>query len=212
MFADLLEEVLVAPAADLDARVRANELALRALQAERAALLAATAHAAPSAMTVTGRSAATCGPRPTSLREATRQRTIADACNLVPELGDALAAGRVGEIQIFEIARIASNPRTREFFTRVAPIYVELAEHASHDDLRDEITSFLNLADQDGAFAELCCQIEQRTAAINVVGGSARRPRQWWRHAPRRGGHRGLRLVRRARVRRGRRSMRQRAR
>jgi len=49
----------------------------------------------------------------TSSAEAARWRTLATMCAEVPELGDALLAGRVGTVQVVEIARIHRNPRTR---------------------------------------------------------------------------------------------------
>jgi hypothetical protein len=73
---------------------------------------------------------------------------------------------------VLEIARIHTNPRTHEYFAKVAPIYLRRAEHASHDDLRNEVSSFINLADQDGSFAELYCNIESRLARVNIVDGT----------------------------------------
>lgn len=90
----------------------------------------------------------------------------------MPVIGTALRAGRIGVSQILELARIQANLRTRAFFERVAPIYLERAEHHSVDDLRSDVESFINLADQDGAFAELHCHVEQRTATLNVVDGT----------------------------------------
>jgi hypothetical protein len=173
MFLEMLDEAMGWSDAQLDERVRANELELRRLQAERAALLSVMQHRGSYAddghRSLHGYLRATTN---VSSSEAGRQRKIADVCNQVPALGDALSAGRIGEVQIAEIARIHVNPRTREFFARVAPIFLELAEHDSHDDLHNRISSFLNLADQDGAFVELCCQIEHRSASANVVGGT----------------------------------------
>jgi hypothetical protein len=83
-----------------------------------------------------------------------------------------LAAGHIGVAQVIEIARIHRNPRTRCFFDRVAPVYLQRAEHDSLDDLRSSIDDLLTLADQDGAFAELYSDVEGRTASVQVVGGS----------------------------------------
>ena len=158
---------------ELDAAVRELELTERRLHARRAAVLAVTqqrgSYRADGHRSLKGYLRATAN---VSSREANRRRLVAEACAAVPSLGDALALGRVAEVQIVEIARIHANPRTREFFERVAPIFVELAEHSCHDDLRDRVSSFLNLADQDGAFAELCSNIEHRNATVTVVGGT----------------------------------------
>lgn len=173
MFEDLLEAAMGETNAGLDERIRANELALRELQAERAALLAVAEHRGvfrdDGHRSMKGYLRATCN---VSDGEAARERTVATACAAVPAIGDALLSGRLGVSQVLEIARIHRNPRTRRFFERVAPVYLERAVSDSHDDLRSAIDDFITLADQDGAFAELYCDIENRTASVNVVGGS----------------------------------------
>lgn len=174
MFTELLDQAMGCSDVALDGQIRASELALRAQQARHAALLAVAEHrgvyrAIDEHRSMRGYLRATCNY---SSSEANRQRTIAVVCSAVPALGDALLAGRIGLVQLLEIARVHRNPRTRAFFERVAPIYLAVAEHASHDDLRAEVDQFLNLADQDGAFAELSCNIDNRTAGVNVLGGS----------------------------------------
>ena len=173
MFVGLLEEALEMSDGELDAVVRELELTERRLHARRAAVLAVTQqrglYRADGHPSLKGYLRATAN---VSSREANRRRLVAEVCAAVPVLGDALASGRLGEVQIIEIARIHANPRTRQYFDRVAPIFAELAEHSCHDDLRDRVTSFLNLADQDGAFAELCCNIAHRNASVSVVGGT----------------------------------------
>lgn len=174
MFMDLLDVAMGESDAAIDEQIRASELALRELQARHAALVAVAEHrgvyrADDGHRSMNGYLRATCNY---STNEAARQRTIATVCAAVPVLGDALLAGRVGVVQILEIARVHRNPRTRGFFERVASIYLERAEYESHDDLRCAIDDFLNLADQDGAFAELYCDIESRTASVNVVDGT----------------------------------------
>lgn len=159
--------------AALDTRIRELELDIRRMEAARAALIAVSEHRGAYRIdghrTVRSYLRATCNA---SDAEVTRSRKIANACSAVPELGEALSNGHIGVSQILEIARIHANPRTRPFFERVAPIFLERAEHDSASDLRDEIDSFINLADQDGAFAEAYCHVEQRTAAVHVVGGT----------------------------------------
>ena len=173
MFSDLLVSAVGETNAVLDEQFRDNELALRKLQAQRAALLAVAQHRGvyrdDGHRSMKGYLRATCNM---SDAEALRERTIATVCSSLPEIGDALLAGRIGVSQVLEIARIHRNPRTRRFFERVAPIFVERAQVESCDELRCAIDDFLNLADQDGAFAELYCDVENRTASVNVVGGS----------------------------------------
>ncbi|MEY2958995.1 MAG: hypothetical protein RLZZ01_1563, partial [Actinomycetota bacterium] len=147
---------------------------MRAAQAEQAAVVAAIEQrgayrSIDGHRSMRGYLRATCNHGDA---EVLRQRTIARACAAVPAIGTALAAGHIGVAQVIEIARIHRNPRTRCFFDRVAPVYLQRAEHDSLDDLRSSIDDFLTLADQDGAFAELYSDVEGRTASVQVVGGS----------------------------------------
>ena len=174
MFTELLDEAMGTPAAGLDEQLRASELALRDAQARHAAVVAVIEHRGAFREVDGHRSMnaylrATCN---SSTVDAGRQRLIARACAAAPELGDALLAGRIGVPQVLELARVHQNPRTRRFFERVVPVYLPIAEQASHDDLRLEVDRFVALADQDGAFAELFCDIENRTSNVHVVGGS----------------------------------------
>jgi hypothetical protein len=174
MFEELLDEAMGEPDVVLDERLRASELAMRAAQAEHAALVAVIEHrnayrTIDGHRSMRGYLRATCNHGDA---EALRQRTIARVCAVVPAIGEALAVGRIGVAQVLEIGRIHRNPRTREYFERVAPVYLERAEHESLDDLRSAIDDFLTLADQDGAFADLYCDVEGRTASVHVVGGA----------------------------------------
>jgi len=173
MFLDLLEAAVESPDAAVDEELRELELASRRLEARRAALIA-VAHQRGTYRADGHRSIGeylrALGNM--SRQEANRLRRVADACAAVPALGDALLAGRIGVTQILVIGRIQSNPRTRPFFERVAPIYLARAEHDAAAELRDEIDSFINLADEDGAFAEMYCHVEQRTATVAVVDGT----------------------------------------
>lgn len=173
MFDRLLDAALGDSDAAIDEQIRELELAARRLEARRAALIGVSEHRGAFRVdghrTMSAYLRAACNA---SDAEATRSRRIARACVAVPALGEALLAGRIGVSQVLEIARIQTNPRTRQFFERVAPIFLAMAEHDSAADLRDEIDSFVNLADQDGAYAETYCHIEQRTAAVNVVDGT----------------------------------------
>ena len=122
MFVGLLEEALEMSDGELDAVVRELELTERRLHARRAAVLAVTQqrglYRADGHPSLKGYLRATAN---VSSREANRRRLVAEVCAAVPVLGDALASGRLGEVQIIEIARIHANPRTRQYFDRVAP-------------------------------------------------------------------------------------------
>lgn len=173
MFVELIECNHGLSDAELDAAIRDNELAQRKLAAEHAALLAVST--ARGAYRMDGQRTVTSYLRATSnlsKGSASQRRRLAEVCDLVPELGDALSEGWVGVDQVLEIARIHANPRTREHFTKVAPIYLGFAEHDSHLELKGRIDDFVQLADQDGAFADMVCDINERVAHANVVGGT----------------------------------------
>lgn len=152
MFDDLLDEAMGLTDSELDERLRENELAQRATEVERAALL--TVSVARGAYRVDGQRTVNGYLRATmnlSKGAAAEDRKIAEACNASPALGDALAAGHIGVVQVLEIARIHSNPRTRQFFTRVAEfvatfdMFIEAefrgdldARRAEHGDAADQ--------------------------------------------------------------------------
>lgn len=173
MFTTIIEDCLESTDSSLDDRLREIELQTRKLQAERAGVLTVIegrgSYAADGQRSTKGYLRSTCN---LSDNEANKRRLVATVCNLVPELGEWLYDGRIGEVQIIEIARIHQNPRTKEFFPLVAGVYLEFAEHDSHDELKGRIDDFITVADQDGAFTDLVCNIAQRTASAHVVGGT----------------------------------------
>jgi hypothetical protein len=170
MFTEMLEEAVALTDGELNDAIRASEVMKRRQDAQRSALIAVAEqrglHRVDGHHSLAGYLRAT-----TNASDATisRQRTIAAVVDRVPAIGEALAAGHVGESQVLQIARIHTNPRTREFLPAVASIYLERAEHAPYADLRDDIGQFLQFADQDGAFAELASAIEHRTARVSDI-------------------------------------------
>jgi hypothetical protein len=173
MFTDQLDVCIGLTDAELDEQVRAGELELRRVQAEQAARLAVLdargSYRAEGHRSLCAYLRGVCNH---SNAEASQWRKLATVCNAAPELGDALLAGRVGVAQVLEIGRIHSNPRTRQYFAGVAPIFLERAELCAHRDLKADIDSFLNLADQDGAFDELKENIERRDAQVGNDDGT----------------------------------------
>jgi hypothetical protein len=173
MFAEVLEDAVALTDGELDEAIRASELSMRRQQARHAALIAVAEqralHRIDGHHSMAGYLRAT-----TNASNATisRERSVAEVVNLVPAIGEALAAGHVGVSQVLQIARIHNNPRTREFLPAVASIYLERAEHAPFADLRADIDQFLQFADQDGAFAEIASAIEHRTARVSDTGGA----------------------------------------
>ncbi len=173
MFPTILESAVGLTDGELDEAIRASELAMRRQHAHHATLIAVAeqrgVHRRDGHLSMAGYLRTTTNG---SDNEISRHRTIAEVLNRAPEVGEALAVGRIGVSQVLQIGRIHTNPRTRDFMPAVAAIYLERAEHAPLADLRDDISSFLQFADQDGAFRDLASAIEHRTARVSDTGGA----------------------------------------
>ncbi|MEO6653632.1 MAG: HNH endonuclease signature motif containing protein [Ilumatobacteraceae bacterium] len=171
MFSDFLEAAVGMSDAELNEAVGVSELAMREHEARHAALLAVAdarqIYRADGHHSLKGYLRATCNH---SIGEAARRRKVAAVVEAVAEIGEALAAGRIGISQVLEFARIEGNPRIRQYLPAVAPILLERAEHESHDDFRRDIDQFMMQADLDGAFAHIASNIEHRNARVSEVG------------------------------------------
>jgi len=171
MFAAMLERAVGMSDEGLDDALRSSALELRRLEAEHAAYIAVADSRQlcrrDGHHSMKGYLRANLN---LSIGEAARQRKIAAVVDEVPEVGEALAAGRIGVCQVLEFARIQSNPRIRQYLTAVAPILLERAEHESHDDFRRDVDQFIMLADLDGAFSHVASNIENRNARVSEVG------------------------------------------
>ena len=172
MLETFLEECIGEPDAVLDERLRANELELRRLAAERAALVGVVesrgsfgdgGHRSMAAFL-----RATVNTGPGSVK---RDCTLAGLVTEFPQVGDALLAGLITVDHALQIGRFQANRRVRDLLRLVVDVLVELAEHSSHREFADEITELIAKLDQDGAFDELADSVEGRRAAVVVFGG-----------------------------------------
>lgn len=114
MFGELLAEYIEQPSAALDEHLRELELAARQLDARRLAVRAAAElRQVPALDGHTSTQAylrATCNQRSwVALAEVRRARL----CRDFAQVGDALAAGRIGLSQLDELVRIHTNDRAR---------------------------------------------------------------------------------------------------
>ncbi|MFP5488356.1 MAG: DUF222 domain-containing protein [Acidimicrobiia bacterium] len=175
MFADVVEELVGTPDAALDDRLRANELELRRLMAERAALVAVSEHRGVftthhRSMAGYLRATVNC-----STNTANRDRKLGRLLVDHPCVGDTLAAGHISVDHALEIARFQNNPRIRDVLGpgvgAVIDVLVDLAEHSSHSDFAHEITGLIAKLDQDGAFADLRDAVDGRRGRVAEVGG-----------------------------------------
>jgi hypothetical protein len=131
MFGLFVEDCVGVPDAVLDERLRANELELRRLTAERAALVGVAEHRgvfAAEHRSMAGYLRATLN---CSDAAVTRDRRLARLLIEHPEVGEALWAGHISVEHAAQIARVQANPRVRELAMVVVPVLVDLAEHTS---------------------------------------------------------------------------------
>jgi hypothetical protein len=168
MFRELLADYTEQPAAALDQQLRELELAARELDARRLAVRAAAeARQVPALDGHTSTQAylrATCNQRSgIALAEVRRARV----CRDYPQVGDALAEGRIGLAQIDELVRIHTNDRARP---QLDDAQVDLlVGHAQQFRIRDFavlVDRWLAWADADGAAHDERGNVEARTATV----------------------------------------------
>ncbi len=173
MFTPYVEDCVGSPDASLDERLRANELELRRLTAERAALIAVGehrgVHLADGHRSMAGYLRATLNA---STATVGRHRRLAQLLSEYPVVGDALWAGRVSVDHAVQICRVQSNPRIRDMLGVVVEVLVDLAEHHTHREFADQVTALIAGLDQDGAFDDVHDSVEGRRAQVTDVAGT----------------------------------------
>ena len=168
MFAKLLADYIEQPAAGLDQELRRLELAARELDARRLAVRAAAeARQVPASDGHTSTQAylrATCNqPSWVALAEVRRSRV----CRDFPQVGDALAEGRIGVGQVDEFVRIHTNERARPHLDDAAVDM--LLGYAQQFRIRDFVVCvdrWLAWADADGAARDEAANVEARNASV----------------------------------------------
>ena len=171
MFAEFVEDCVGSPDAHLDERLRSNELELRRLMSERAALVTlsedrgvfTTEHRSMSGYL---RATLNC-----STAATTRDRRLGRVLTEYPVVGEALHAGHITVEHALQIGRLHQNPRVRPVVPAIAHVLADLAEHSSYDEFAEHVTRLIADLDQDGAFDDLKDSIEGRRARVVEVGG-----------------------------------------
>ena len=171
MFDSLLADTMELTAGELDERIRTNELERRRLDAEQAALITVADHRrlfddGHRSMSAYLRATLNC-----SSGEASRLRGAARAVDHIDGLGEAWLAGRLGESQVAQFAKLHSNRRVRDQLAKVTPLLLEQAEQLPHRDFVVCARRFIQLADLDGAHDSRDDAIEHRSAGVVDVGG-----------------------------------------
>ena len=158
---------------ELDDALRDTELKLRALNARRARILAATAsrgsHRAGGHRTITAYLRATCNSGTATAR---RDHTLAKVVGAHPSIADTLEAGHVSVDHVHEIARIHTNPRINHILEAILDSLLSMAEHLSLGEFRIHVGTIIGLADQDGAYQEQQRNVANRRAWVDDMAGS----------------------------------------
>lgn len=171
-FSNLLDAHVERSAAELDTLLRENELEVRRLAAERAAIVSAIEGRgdwSAEHRSMSGYLRATVnGSDPSASKDRRLARLLSDH----PVVGEAVLHGLVTVDHALQIARVHGNPRIRHFADTIVPILVDLAEHTSYRDFAEQVTHLIARLDQDGAFADVHDAVAGRRASVVEVGGS----------------------------------------
>ncbi len=130
-------------ALDLQRRRVEADMALLLGQADEAGVFLEDGHASMTAW-----AQATCNWSPTEARARTR---LARLDHQLPTVLPALAAGRIGVAQAFELARLAGNPRARHHLPDSEELLVTQATRLWFADFHCLCRRWESLADENGA-------------------------------------------------------------
>jgi len=171
MMKERIADLVDAPAGVLDQRVRDLELQRRRLEAELAETIAVAEarqiHLVDGHRSMKGYLRAACN---WSNGEVARLRSSARVVDAHDSVGEAWHSGRVGGVQVAELAKVHANRRVADRFAAFVPILLEQAETLRFEDFKLVVQHFVNLADADGAHDDRDA-IDQRTArAVHVDG------------------------------------------
>lgn len=171
-FQQLLTDLWELSDAQLDDRIRSNEMERRRLDAEQAALVTLAEHRQLPAvdehrsMNAYLRATLNCSPG-----EASRVRSLARAVDDIDGMGDAWLAGRFGSSQAIRLAAVHGNRRVRHRLSEFTPMLLDHAERLSYTDFGVCVDRFITHADQDGAHDARDDAVENRDARVVDVGG-----------------------------------------
>ncbi len=172
MFSGVVDELVGLSDDELTARIEANELERRRIDAEMsAALSVATAR---NLYGVAGHRsmAAFCRARLNwSTAEAGRRLGLAQAVDDVAGLGEAWMAGHVGYPQALKLSITNGNNRVSDRLPEFTPQFLEHAEKMPYRDFATAVDHFVQQADEDGAHDDRDRAIEGRSARVVDVGG-----------------------------------------
>ena len=173
MFEELVEELVALTDDEIVARIEANELERRRLDAEMSAALAIAEHRGLDGRDGHRSMTAFCRARLNwSTSEAGRRLGLARAVDHVPGLGASWFAGRFGISQATQFSRAHGNRRVRDRLGSFAPLLLDDAEQLPYSDFAIAVDHFVKLADEDGAHDDRDESVDGRRARVVAVGGS----------------------------------------
>lgn len=174
MFRTEIEALVDMTDAELHEHVRGVELERRTLDARLAAAIA-VADARQLNVVVDGHRSMTSylrGELNYSTAEASRWLQVGKMVDALPAVGDAWINGHIGSAQTAVFASTYGNKRVRECLDRFVPTLLEQAELLPFSDFRACVTTFVTLADEDGAHDDRDHNIVGRRAHVVDVGGT----------------------------------------
>jgi hypothetical protein len=172
MFSAVIDELVGLSDAELTARIEANELERRRLDAEMSAALAVAKARNLHGVSGHRSMAAYCRAKLNwSTTEAGRRLGLAKAVDEVPALGDAWMAGRFGYPQAMKLSMTNANRRVTDQLSDFAPRLLQHAEQMPYSDFATVVDRFVIRADEDGTHDARDRATEGRTANIVDVGG-----------------------------------------
>ena len=168
----LLDSLIGVPPDELTERLRTLELQRRRLHAELAVTIGLAdqqrAYVIDGHRTIKNYLQANCswsGP------EASQWRSVGRLVTHHLDVGDALAAGRIGFAQVAAMATAFSNRRANYRFAEFLPILLDAAERLPFGEFEAVVSEFVTTADTDGAHVDRDTAVEHRHAHA-VVNGS----------------------------------------
>ena len=172
MFSDVVDELVGLSDEELTARIEANELKRRQLDAEMSAALAVAKSRNLYGVAGHRSMAAFCRAKLNwSTAEAGRRLGLASAVNDVGGLGDAWMAGRFGASQATKLSLANGNDRVSDQLAAFAPQLLDHAEKMPYRDFATAVDHFVQRADEDGAHDDRDRAIDGRSARVVDVGG-----------------------------------------
>ncbi|WP_040496568.1 DUF222 domain-containing protein, partial [Ilumatobacter nonamiensis] len=173
MFSNVVNELVALDDASLVARIEANELERRRLDAEMSAALAVAKARSVHQSDGHRSMAAFCRARLNwSTTEASRRLAVARAVDGLAGFGDGWWSGRFGWSQTQKLSMTSANPRIRDELDAFVPQLLEHAEQMPYRDFAAIVDHVESQLDEDGTHDDRDVSVEGRRARVVGVAGT----------------------------------------